>query len=62
VDWAYEAWDGLLQKLDDQSSCQRSIALLLLSNLAKSDTWGRLIGSLDRLLAHTNDDSFITSR
>jgi hypothetical protein len=62
ADWAYKAWDGLLQKLDDQSSYQRSIAILLLSNLAKNDTEGRLIGSLDCLLAHTNDDSFITSR
>jgi hypothetical protein len=62
ADWAYEAWDGLLQELDDQSSYQRSIAVLLLSNLAKSDTEGRLIGSVDPRLAHTNDDSFIASR
>lgn len=59
---AYEAWGGLLQKLDDRSSCWESTAIRLLGNLARSDTDGRFIGSLDRLLPHTNDGSLITSR
>ncbi len=62
VDWVYDAWDDLLEKLDDENSYQRSIAIMLLCNLAKSDTENRLIASLNLLLAHTHDDKFITSR
>jgi hypothetical protein len=62
VDWVYEAWDLLLDKLDSGNSYQRSIGILLLCNLAKSDTEDRLQHSLDRLLAHTRDEKFITSR
>jgi hypothetical protein len=35
---------------------------MLLCNLAKSDVEDRLGVSLDRLLAHTRDEKFITSR
>ncbi len=35
---------------------------MLLCNLAKSDHEDRLKSSLDRLLAHTRDEKFITSR
>jgi len=62
VDWVYEAWDHLLEKLDNENSYQRSIAVMLLCNLAKSDVENRLGASLDRLLAHTRDEKFITSR
>lgn len=62
VDWIYEAWDLLLEKLDHENSYQRSIAVMLLCNLAKSDIENRLGVSLDRLLAHTKDEKFITSR
>ena len=53
ADWAYEAWAGLLQRLDDRSSYQRSIAVLLLSNLAKSDTEGR---EFDMALGYAKPD------
>jgi hypothetical protein len=62
VDWIYEVWDLLLKKLDHENSYQRSIGIMLLCNLAKSDAENRLADSLDRLLAHTKDEKFITSR
>jgi hypothetical protein len=62
VDWIYEVWDHLLEKLDNQNSYQRSIGIMLLCNLAKSDGEDRLKHSLDRLLRHTKDEKFITSR
>lgn len=62
VDWIYEVWDHLVEKLDDENSYQRSIGIMMLCNLAKSDTEDRLRTNLDRLLVHTKDDKFITSR
>jgi predicted nucleic-acid-binding protein len=62
VDWVYEVWDLLLEKLVNENSYQRSIGVKLLCNLAKSDIENRLATSLDRLLVHTKDDKFITSR
>jgi len=62
VDWIYDVWDHLLEKLGHENSYQRSIGILLICNLAKSDTDDRLAASLDRLLAHTRDEKFITSR
>ncbi len=48
--------------MQSENSYQRSIGILLLCNLAKSDIEDRLKVSLDRLLAHTKDEKFITSR
>lgn len=62
VDWIYEVWDLLLEKLDHENSYQRSIGVMLLCNLAKSDIENRLGISLDRLFVHTKDEKFITSR
>jgi hypothetical protein len=62
VDWVYEVWDDLFQRLNHPNSYQRTIAILVLCNLAKSDTQHRLGSSLDLLLAHTKDDKFVTSR
>ena len=62
VDWVYDVWDDLLAKLNHENSYQRSIAIMLLCNLAKSDTENRLDASLELLLAHTRDEKFITSR
>lgn len=62
VDWVYEVWDDLLVKLGSENSYQRSIAIMVLCNLGKSDVEDRLSVSLDLLLAHTRDDKFITSR
>jgi hypothetical protein len=62
VDWVYEVWDNLVARLDNENSYQRSIAIMVLCNLAKSDTENRVGAILDRLLAHTRDEKFITSR
>jgi hypothetical protein len=62
VDWVYDVWDDLVGKLDDENSYQRSIAIMVLCNLAKSDSENRIGASLNRLLAHTQDNKFITSR
>ncbi len=62
VDWVDEVWDDLNQKLDDENSFQRSIAIMVLCNLAKSDRENRMSLSIDRLLIHTRDEKFITSR
>lgn len=62
VEWAYDVWDNLVEKLNNENSYQRSIGILVLCNLAKSDSQHRLENSLGLLLAHTKDDKFITSR
>lgn len=62
VDWVYDVWDHLLEKLDNENSYQRSIGIMLLCNLAKSDVENHLADSLDRLFVHTKDEKFITSR
>jgi hypothetical protein len=62
VGWIYEVWDSLVAKLNHENSYQRSIAIIVLCNLAKSDRENRMAGILDELLAHTRDEKFITSR
>ncbi len=62
VDWIYEEWDSLVGKLDDENSFQRSIAVMVLCNLAKSDKEERMGKILNELLSHTKDEKFITSR
>jgi hypothetical protein len=37
VDCVYDVWDDLVLKLDDNNSYQRSIAIMVLCNLLKSD-------------------------
>lgn len=62
VEWVYEVWFSLFEKLEDKNSFQRTIAVRILCNLAKSDYENRLSSQLDQLLAHTRDESFIVSR
>lgn len=62
VDWAYEVWDEMIEKISHENSYQRSIGIMVLCNLAKSDHENRLGAVLDKLLAHTKDEKFITSR
>ncbi len=62
VDWTYVIWDDLVSRVNDPNSYQRTIALLLLCNLAKSDPQGRMDKVLPAILAHTSDEKFITSR
>jgi hypothetical protein len=62
VAWVYDVWDSLLDKFSDSNSFQRSIGIMVICNLAKSDSENRLADSLDALLVHTRDEKFITSR
>ncbi len=62
VNWVYEVWDILVEKLSDTNSYQRTIGAKLLCNLSQSDSEGRLATVLDRLLACSHDEKFITSR
>ena len=62
VDWAYEVWDDLLRTLADGDNRQRSIAVQVLSNLAKSDSQQRMLKDLSALLKVTKDERFVTAR
>jgi hypothetical protein len=53
VDWVYDVWDNLIKLLSDEKSYQRSIAAMLLCNLAKSDSAGKLGKSITQLLRLT---------
>lgn len=62
VDWAYEAWDGLLAELKTGGNRQRAIAAQVLCGLAKSDPKNRMRKDLAALLAVTKDERFVTAR
>ncbi len=62
VNWAYEAWDGLLADLKYSDNHTRAIASQLLCNLAKSDPDKRIIRDFDTLFNVTRDNGFITAR
>jgi len=62
VDWAYEVWDDLLEKLSDKDNHSRAIAAQLLCALAKSDPKLRMLQDFSQLLAVTRDGRFVTAR
>ncbi|RKH63258.1 hypothetical protein [Corallococcus llansteffanensis] len=62
VEWAAEVWEDLLALLREGDNHQRAIAAQVLSNLARSDTQGRMLKDLDRLMAVTKDEKFVTAR
>jgi hypothetical protein len=62
VDWAYEAWDEVVQNLGHKDNHNRAIAAHVLCNLAKSDPQNRMLKDFDRLLAVTRDERFVTAR
>jgi len=62
VDWAYEAWDEMLEGLTHKDNHVRAISAQILSNLAKSDPKNRMLRDFDRLLAVTKDERFVTAR
>ncbi|MCW3118159.1 MAG: hypothetical protein JWM28_2241 [Chitinophagaceae bacterium] len=62
VDWAYEKWDDLLALLNSKDNHERAIAAQLLSSLAKSDPEQRMLNDLDKLMAVTKDERFVTAR
>jgi hypothetical protein len=62
VDWAYEAWDELVEGLTHKDNHVRAISSQLLANIAKSDPKGRMFKDFDKLLNVTRDEKFVTAR
>lgn len=62
VDWAYEAWDELVEGLTHKDNHVRAISSQLLANLGKSDPKGRMFKDFDKLLTVTKDEKFVTAR
>ena len=62
VDWAYEAWDEIVETLSSRDNRQRAIAAQVLCNLAKSDPRQRILRDFDTLLEVTRDEKFVTAR
>jgi len=62
VDWAYEAWDELVEGLTHKDNHVRAISSQLLANLGKSDPKGRMFKDFDKLLNVTKDEKFVTAR
>ena len=62
VNWSYEAWDDMIDLTINGDNHQRTIAVQLLSSLAKSDPKKRMLKDFDKLLAVTKDEKFVTAR
>ena len=62
VDWAYEAWDKMVEDLNHKDNHVRAIAAQVLCNLAKSDPENRMREDFAALLAVTKDERFVTAR
>lgn len=62
VDWAYEAWDELVEGLTHKDNHVRAISSQLLANLGRSDPKGRMFKDFDKLLNVTRDERFVTAR
>jgi HEAT repeat protein len=62
VDWAYEAWDELVEGLTHMDNHVRAISAQALANLGKSDPKGRMFKDFDKLLNVTKDERFVTAR
>jgi len=62
VDWAYQAWDELVEGLTHKDNHIRAICGQLLGNLGRSDPKGRMFKDFDKLLNVTRDGKFVTAR
>jgi len=62
VDWAYEAWDELVEGLTHKDNHVRAISAQVLANLGKSDPKGRMFKDFEKLLNVTKDARFVTAR
>jgi hypothetical protein len=62
VDWAYEAWDQLVEGLRHKDNHVRAISAQVLANLAKSDPAHRLKKDFPALMGVTKDEKFVTAR
>lgn len=62
VDWAYEAWDELVQGLSHEDNHVRAISAQILCSLAKSDPENRMEKDFPTLMEVTKDERFVTAR
>lgn len=62
VDWAYEAWDEIVDGLTNKDNHVRAITAQILTHLVKSDPKGRIFKDFDKLLTVTKDERFVTAR
>jgi hypothetical protein len=62
VEWFEDVYHIMFSKLSDENSFQRSIGIMVICNLAKSDNANRIEKDLSNILKHTSDEKFITSR
>jgi hypothetical protein len=62
VDWAYEAWDQLVEGLSHKDNHVRAISAQILCNLAKSDPENRMKKNFPALMEVTKDKRFVTAR
>lgn len=62
VDWFIDVFDDLTNRLESDNSYQRSIGMMLLCNLAKSDKDNLLRRALPDILNLLEDEKFITRR
>jgi hypothetical protein len=62
VDWAYEAWDEIVEGLTHKDNHVRAITSQILTRLAKSDPKGRIFKDYKKLLNVTKDERFVTAR
>jgi len=62
VDWFSDVFDDLSNRLESDNSYQRSIGMMLLCNLAKSDKDKLLQKALPDILNLLEDEKFITRR
>ena len=62
VDWAYEAWDEIVEGLTHKDNHVRAITSQILTHLVISDPKGRMFKDFDKLLKVTKDEKFVTAR
>ena len=62
VDWAYDAWDELIEGLTHKDNHVRAISSQILANLGRSDPKDRMLKDFDKLLDVTRDEKFVTAR
>lgn len=62
VDWAYEVWDELVERLVHSDPHQRSRATQYLAGLAKSDPENRMLNDFPKLWNVTYDEKTVTAR
>lgn len=61
-DDVFKYWNELVDKLDNENSYQRSVGILLLSELVKWDKENKIDEAIDKFLSLCEDEKPITSR